>query len=59
MLINEYRINEVLRLFAENHHNRYTMEAISKQVGFGSRASFNAVFKKVTGVTPTFYIKNL
>jgi len=59
MLINEYRINEVLRLFAENQHNRYTMEAISKQVGFGSRASFNAVFKKVIGVTPTFYIKNL
>jgi tetratricopeptide (TPR) repeat protein len=59
MLINEYRINEVLRLFAKNHHNLYTLEAISMQVGFGSRASFNAAFKKVTGVTPTFYIKNL
>lgn len=59
MLINEYRINEVLKLFAENHHNLFTLEAISTQVGFGSRACFNAAFKKVTGMTPTFYLKNL
>lgn len=59
MLINEYRINEVIQLFAENHHKRFTLEAISKQVGFGNRASFNAAFKKLTGVTPTFYIDNM
>ena len=59
ILINDYRIDEVIRLLAENHHNLYTLEAISKQVGFGNRASFNAAFKRVTGVTPTFYIRNL
>lgn len=59
MLINEYRINEVIQLLAENHHKRFTLEAISKQVGFGNRASFNAAFKKITGVTPTFYINNM
>lgn len=59
MLINEYRINEVIQLFTENHHKQFTLEAISKQVGFGNRASFNAAFKKHTGVTPTFYINNM
>lgn len=58
-LINEYRINEVLRCFGEKQQDKYTMEAIAEKVGFGNRVTFYSTFKKVTGVTPTFYLKNL
>ncbi len=58
-LINEYRINEVLRCFGEKEQDKYTMEAIAEKVGFGNRVTFYSTFKKVTGVTPTFYLKNL
>ena len=57
--INEYRIKEALKMLQAEEHQKYTVEGISKMVGFESRSTFNIAFKEITGVTPTFYIQSL
>ncbi|MCL2289983.1 MAG: tetratricopeptide repeat protein [Bacteroidetes bacterium] len=57
--INEYRIKEALKMLQAEDYQKYTVEGISKMVGFESRSTFNIAFKEITGVTPTFYIKSL
>ena len=57
--LNSYRIEEAQRLFLEKDTEKYTLEFVASQVGFKSRNSFREIFKEVTGVTPTFYIKSL
>ena len=51
--INHYRIHEACRLLKENKH--YSIEAIGQEVGFHSRSSFFAAFKKLKGTTPSKY----
>ncbi len=57
-LISERRINEACRRLGDSeHYGSYTIEAISQSVGFKSRTSFVALFKKMTGLTPSAYQK--
>jgi len=51
--INDYRIDEACRILKENKH--FSIEAIGHEVGFHSRSSFFAAFKKKTGITPSKY----
>lgn len=54
--INEYRVEEVkLGLVLENQN--LTIEALAQEAGFKSKSSFNAAFKKSTGMTPSAYMK--
>lgn len=53
--INEYRIREARVLLVDKEHDKYTIEGVSKIVGFNSRTSFIAAFKRYTGVTPSFF----
>lgn len=55
--INEYRIREVMRLMQEPSMSRHTIEYIAEQAGFRSRSSFSQLFKKMTGLTPTAFMK--
>jgi AraC-like DNA-binding protein len=55
--INDYRIREAQRLFAETNASKFTVESVSLRTGFKSRTSFIAAFKDVTGVSPSFYLK--
>lgn len=57
--INEYRVEEFKSAINEEKFSRYTLEALSEHCGFSSRASFFRSFKKVTGITPNEYIKNI
>ncbi len=57
--INEFRINEAMRLMSNPDNNKYTIEAISKKVGFNSMSAFISAFKKNTGVTPSAFMKSL
>ena len=57
--INELRVKEAIRLFTKKEHETLTIESIAKKVGFNNRASFNSAFQKFTGVTPSFFIKNI
>ncbi len=54
-LINEYRTNEVIRLFQVEKCKNWSLTSIAFEAGFNSKSSFNAFFKKYTGETPSSY----
>ena len=57
-LLNEYRIKEACRRLAGNpHYANMTIEGIAESVGFKSRTSFGALFKSITGLSPSAYQK--
>ncbi len=56
-LVNSYRVKESIRQMAE-HHDRTILE-IAMASGFNSKSSFNSVFLKSTGKTPTDYRESL
>lgn len=56
--INEYRIRTALRRMSDTENfGNYTIGAIAESVGFRSQTNFISAFKKVTGVTPSHYLK--
>jgi AraC-like DNA-binding protein len=57
--INRYRVEEVKRKLSDNEMEKYNLIAIAFESGFNSKATFNTVFKKQTGTTPTEYRKQL
>jgi AraC-like DNA-binding protein len=56
--VNFYRIEEAKRLMLEEENLKYSIYGIAQMVGFGSKSSFNAAFRKFTGLTPTGFISN-
>lgn len=56
--INEYRINEVKSLLADPKYSHYSMLGIAFECGFNSKSTFNSVFKKFTGKTPSEFKKS-
>ncbi|WP_103069693.1 helix-turn-helix domain-containing protein [Aquimarina sediminis] len=57
--INHYRIKEFLRRIENNEHLQHTILAISIEVGFNSKSTFNKAFKLEMNDTPRNYIKQL
>jgi AraC-like DNA-binding protein len=51
-LINEYRVEDAKRML---HDPAIAIQVLAFEVGFNSLASFNRVFRQVTGQTPTAY----
>jgi len=56
--VNGYRVDEVKRLMAAAGGPGNIL-TIAFDSGFNSKASFNSIFKKFTGVTPSLYRKSL
>lgn len=56
--INEARVKNVLDKFKKADHLKQTIESIALESGFASKASFNRYFKKITGTTPSSYLKS-
>ena len=55
-LLNKYRINEACRRMNDvDTYGNYKVEAIAEGVGFKSRTGFSALFKKITGLSPSEY----
>lgn len=54
-VVNEYRIKDAEELLLQDDVNLLKIEALGEMVGFRSKSSFNACFKKVTGMTPSEY----
>jgi AraC-like DNA-binding protein len=56
--VNRYRIEEATRLLTNPVDKKITVLEVLYEVGFNSKSSFNTLFKKYTGFTPTEYRKN-
>jgi len=57
--INEYRVREVMARLATADAEKYTLIAIAYDCGFQSKASFNRIFKRKMGMSPSEYKKGL
>ena len=55
-LINHYRINEAKKLFFNQKHKQLSIMGVANSVGFNSKSTFNTLFKKFTGKTPSQFI---
>ncbi len=57
--VNQYRITEFKRLIQEPKNAHLTMLGLALDSGFNSKSSFNGVFKKLEGITPSAYKNGL
>ncbi|WP_377766527.1 helix-turn-helix domain-containing protein [Croceitalea marina] len=57
--INQQRVEKVKKQLQSDDQKKYTLVAIAENAGFSSKSSFNAVFKKFTGLTPSQYKSTL
>jgi len=57
--INQYRVEEFINRLENDQNDHFTLLGIATDVGFNSKSSFNATFKKFKGLTPTEYKKRL
>lgn len=55
--INGYRIDESKALLTKEENAKETILTIMAQAGFNSKATFNTLFKKTVGMTPSQYRK--
>ncbi len=58
-LINTYRIEEAKRIMKTSKDPKLTVLEVMYQSGFNSKSSFNSIFRKKAGVTPTEYKKQV
>jgi len=54
-LVNGYRVEEAKGLLLNPKNRNYTILSVGFEAGFNSKTTFNTVFKKFTGMTPTEY----
>jgi YesN/AraC family two-component response regulator len=52
-LVNTYRVEEAKQLLLDPENKNYTILSVGFEAGFNSKTTFNTVFKKFTGLTPT------
>ena len=51
--VNQYRVDRVKKDILDNNKRHLTLLSIALDAGFNSKSSFNAIFKKHTGLTPS------
>lgn len=51
--VNQYRIRKAMEILSDPEQSQLTVLEVLYDVGFNSKSSFNTVFKKQTGMTPT------
>ncbi|MDF1697941.1 MAG: helix-turn-helix domain-containing protein [Saprospiraceae bacterium] len=55
--VNEYRVNEFKSKIDEGKLAHLTLTGIAFECGFNSKATFNRVFKNISGQSPSSYLK--
>lgn len=53
--INYYRVEEVKKMLNDAKYENFSILSIGFEAGFNSKTSFNTIFKKFTGTTPSEY----
>ena len=53
--VNKYRVEEIKAHLVDQRFRHLTMAAIAEESGFSSKATFNRVFKEITGTSPKSY----
>ncbi|KAA2241500.1 AraC family transcriptional regulator [Chitinophaga agrisoli] len=54
-LVNGLRVEEAKRLLQDARNKHYTVLSVGFEAGFNSKTTFNTVFKKFTGLTPSVF----
>lgn len=57
--VNSHRVTSVIDKLKSQEYKNITLLGIAYESGFKSKTSFNRVFKKETGLSPSTYIKSL
>jgi YesN/AraC family two-component response regulator len=57
--INRYRVNYFKEMLFTDEWKTKKLEAIAEESGFGNRNTFTIAFKKLSGQSPSEYIKHL
>ncbi|MCF8231355.1 MAG: AraC family transcriptional regulator [Bacteroidales bacterium] len=57
--VNRYRTDEFKQRCREDRSGKLTLMGMAYECGFNSKATFNRVFKNLTGVTPGEYVKGV
>ena len=55
--INSYRIDDIKKMIKDPANKKENIIILAYRVGFKNKSTFNMVFKKITGMTPTQYKK--
>ena len=55
--VNQYRVEAAKLRLTDAQFTHLTIHGIAMESGFSNKPSFNRIFKKFTGLTPTAYIK--
>lgn len=57
--VNKYRIEEFKKLVNQDNYKNLTFLGIAYEVGFNSKTTFNRAFKKLEGITPREYYREV
>jgi AraC-like DNA-binding protein len=55
--LNRYRVEEFIAIAQQDSNKRFTFLALANEVGFNSKSTFNAAFKKVTQQSPRDFFR--
>ena len=55
--VNQLRIDDFIKMISMPENQKFTLLSLAFECGFNSKTSFNRNFKKVTGLTPSEYLK--
>ena len=57
-VLNEQRVREACRILNDTDQSSHlTIEAIAANLGFNSRSNFTVTFKRITGISPSDFVK--
>ena len=57
--INHYRVEDVKEKLNDDAYSHFSILGVALEAGFKSKSTFNAVFKKMTGMTPSQFKRKI
>lgn len=57
--INQYRVGELKAKLEDPKNRQFTLLSLAFDCGFNSKTTFNTAFKRITGFTPSQYLKKV